>query len=54
VGPELGYEYGERWTMGPFGIELPLRADLIYIEFAQSYSKTVLLWTLRDLLRLVH
>ena len=40
----------EKWTRGPFGIELPLTADLIYIEFGQKYSKTVASWVLRDLL----
>ncbi|MPC60014.1 hypothetical protein E2C01_054050 [Portunus trituberculatus] len=42
--------YGEKWTRSSFGIELRLSSDIIYIEFAQSYSKIVSPWMLRDFL----
>jgi len=31
---EFGYKYRGECTRNPFGIRLPLSADLIYIEFA--------------------
>ena len=49
AGSEFGYTYGEKWTQSSIGIELPLSADLNYIEYAHSDSKTVLPRMFRDL-----